>query len=91
MQKARDCKPRATVDLPQSATESKEGVRHDQRGFPTIKVTQFTILPICVSAFCFEPVFWFDSSGATYTWLDRTHGQAIGNNEPARILQALKF
>lgn len=40
------CLPSTTFDLPQSAAESKEGVGDDERGFPAIKVTQFTILPM---------------------------------------------
>ena len=40
------CLQSATCDLPQSAAEGKEGVGDDERGFPAIKVAQFTILPM---------------------------------------------
>ena len=47
----------AIGDLPQNATEGKEGISNDQRGFSAIKVTQFAILPKNVSVSYFESVF----------------------------------
>lgn len=91
MQTIQGSVPSAIVDSRQSAAESKENIRNYYRGFPAIKVTQFTILPICVSVFCIESVLGLNSRDATYSWLDRTHSQAVCHNEPARILQAIKL